>query len=699
MFADNINLKVGGQRRGMVSGRWVGLLALTFCAGHISAQTISNALPANVTASSFSLVWQTVNAASSRIAIYTDAAGANNQAGLLGLEILPLRTGDPSVSPGVDRRQNWAGLRDKSRNLGLMQVRVSRCLPNTAYFYRIYATSTNGQEVGFPASGPLPSVTTARDSAFVNTAKQLLLTVPGGDVAGHIVTLSSTNAAYLLAAVIGDGAGTNQVYFNLSDFLSLDGASHLQPTNDQTFMVQWLRSELRAQGQPLVVAFTNDFVVAQANTATFQGPQARISGSVMYYDQLKPVAGVTLNLTGDASQTTSTATNGAHAFQVNTGRNYTITPVKTNDTPAALGISTVDILLMRQHILNITPLTSPYQLLAADVNASGTITTLDITFIRRLILAVTNSLPAGLWRFVRADYVFGDPLNPWNADGSRSYTNLLADLSGQDFLAIKLGDVNHSWTPPAGLQSLRNNPSSAMLPEHSANLMSQSQAHPAGAGGSGLPWVRFQAASVAVQPGETKPVTITIANFDHVTTVQFTLQWDPSILEYKSVGDFGLAGLGAGNFGTSQVPNGRLMFSWDDPSAVGVSVADGAAIFSINFMAKGRPGNTSPLTFTDQPTMREVTVNASLASFMSQDGGVALAAEAAPTTTLTVLPRTNGQFSLLVQGQIGTNYTLQVSTNLSAWQDLLRFNATNMPFVFIRTNAVSPQEFFRVRAP
>ena len=185
-----------------------------------------------------------------------------------------------------------------------------------------------------------------------------------------------------------------------------------------------------------------------------------ISGTVYYptsypsiFPSSKPVAGATVVLAGDALQTTQTAADGTYSFTVNAGSNFTVTPNIANTNVPANGVTTLDISLIRRHILDISHLDSPYKLLAADVNASQSVTTLDISYIRKLVIDSASAFPAGLWRLVPADYIFPDPANPWDPPPNRSYTNLLADIFGQDFLAIKLGDVNASWSPPAGLST------------------------------------------------------------------------------------------------------------------------------------------------------------------------------------------------------------------------------------------------------
>ena len=57
-----------------------------------------------------------------------------------------------------------------------------------------------------------------------------------------------------------------------------------------------------------------------------------------------------------------------------------------------------------------------------------------------------------------------------------------------------------------------------------------------------------------------------------------------------------------------------------------------------------------------------------------------------------------GQFSVSVAGEVGPDYALQVSTNLSSgvWTTLLRSNSPASPFTFTDTNAANAQQFYRI---
>jgi len=129
-----------------------------------------------------------------------------------------------------------------------------------------------------------------------------------------------------------------------------------------------------------------------------------------------------------------------HPFQPNTP--YTVTP-SLNTNPKN-GVSEFDIILIKRHILGITPLDSPYKRIAADVNNDQKITITDAIQMRRLILGIDTMFANNTsWRFVLADYIFPVPTIPWFEAFPESKTfSLSAGHNSQDFIAIKIGDVN-----------------------------------------------------------------------------------------------------------------------------------------------------------------------------------------------------------------------------------------------------------------
>ncbi|HNX07559.1 MAG TPA: cohesin domain-containing protein, partial [Bacteroidales bacterium] len=104
-------------------------------------------------------------------------------------------------------------------------------------------------------------------------------------------------------------------------------------------------------------------------------------------------------------------------------------------------------------------------------------------------------------------------------------------------------------------------------------------------------------------------VPVRAVDFINIVSAQGTLQFDPSILTFVSVQDFGFTSLSAGNFGTSQTSTGKLMFMWTDPDLGGESLPDSAVLFTIRFNIIGTSGQFSALTFVNLPTAMEVINN------------------------------------------------------------------------------------------
>ena len=124
---------------------------------------------------------------------------------------------------------------------------------------------------------------------------------------------------------------------------------------------------------------------------------------------------------------------------------YIINAEKTNNLKN--GISTQDILTLQKHLLKLKRIKSPYQLIAADVNNSGSVTAFDMILIRQIILNVINTFPDNKsWKFIRMDYVFKNPEDPFKEVPAASYTVDFQPTiaANNNFIGVKIGDLNHS---------------------------------------------------------------------------------------------------------------------------------------------------------------------------------------------------------------------------------------------------------------
>jgi len=133
---------------------------------------------------------------------------------------------------------------------------------------------------------------------------------------------------------------------------------------------------------------------------------------------------------------------------------FVIAPEK-DDNPLN-GVTTYDLVLISKHILGIEPLTSPYKMIAADANKSGSITTFDIVEIRKLILGIYTELPNNTsWRFVDKAFQFPNLNNPFQTQFPETISvgDAMASQIGEDFVGVKIGDVNSTVVANATMQA------------------------------------------------------------------------------------------------------------------------------------------------------------------------------------------------------------------------------------------------------
>lgn len=117
----------------------------------------------------------------------------------------------------------------------------------------------------------------------------------------------------------------------------------------------------------------------------------------------------------------------------------------------------------------------------------------------------------------------------------------------------------------------------------------------------------FTAPTDTVQSASARYVAnIRVSHFKKLMGVQFTLTWNPEVLALDSVGNFGVPMNLDNNFGLLAAPSGILRFAWNEEKLKGVDMKDESILFSLFFRPVGQSNATSPLRFTDEPTVREV---------------------------------------------------------------------------------------------
>lgn len=251
-----------------------------------------------------------------------------------------------------------------------------------------------------------------------------------------------------------------------------------------------------------------------------------------------PVEGVSLRPADNMPVMAMSNPDGTYQFNdLETGHEYIIHPQHGGNW--VNGVSTIDLILISRHILNIQNLDSPYKRIAADVNGSGTITTLDLVLLRKLILGIIAEVPnQPSWRFVDANYAFPNPQNPWQEPFPQviNLSMLMANMVGEDFIAVKIGDINGS--AQYNFQDTENR-------------------------ATGEPFL-LQAADRKLEAGDVCHLTLRAPGIEGLEALQGTLQFDVSGLELIGI-EHGL--LQEDNIGSKELLEGMLTFSWNWPSS------------------------------------------------------------------------------------------------------------------------------------
>lgn len=104
-------------------------------------------------------------------------------------------------------------------------------------------------------------------------------------------------------------------------------------------------------------------------------------------------------------------------------------------------------------------------------------------------------------------------------------------------------------------------------------------------------------------PNQVMNLPLSVSNFDSIVSAQFVIQWDPEVLQFLTVGTFGLPALSAGQFGLdSALTQGYLRFAWTCPQnvdTIGISVPDGTEIFKLKFKVIGEVLSGTPVEVTE----------------------------------------------------------------------------------------------------
>ena len=266
-----------------------------------------------------------------------------------------------------------------------------------------------------------------------------------------------------------------------------------------------------------------------------------------------------------------TATDGRFAFADLADSQYKISAER--DDYHGNGVSTLDLVLIQRHIIGLSPLNTPYKVIAADINKSESVTGADVVELRRLILGITDEYTNNTsWRFIDADHQHFDPASPWPVRDFINVTNSSQPQLEEDMVAVKIGDVNAS---------------------HRVNITSRDQ----DLDSRGAADVTLAIDDNAYTAGDLVSVPFYATSTGMSYGYQFTLEYDASTMTYVDA-----SGLSSEHI--HQVEPGVLSIAFD--AAQGINVSESDELFAINFEADNNVRLSNALSVTSTVTKAEL---------------------------------------------------------------------------------------------
>jgi hypothetical protein len=331
-----------------------------------------------------------------------------------------------------------------------------------------------------------------------------------------------------------------------------------------------------------------------------------ISGKIIWeHDGSSGVKDVTVALSGDETGSTTTPVGGNYTLTPTSGSNFTVTPGKSINK--LNGVTVADAVAIQQHVVNTTPITSPYKQVGADVNKSNSISTIDATILNQALLGNPAALAQfkTSWRFVPATYTM--PLPPWGFPEKISYTGLSSDQIDQDYFGIKTGDVVSTYANPANL--------------------------------GGNPMLTLRLKDQMLEAGEELKLLVRADQWDKIAAFQLALRFDPSRLKFLDIQPAANSPLPltADHFGKFQVAEGALRAVWSQ--AEELALPDGAPVFQLRFRILESGGQLQEALWLDEEALPALAYSSALV-----ESGIALRFDA---TTAVESPDQENGFHLL----------------------------------------------------
>jgi hypothetical protein len=148
--------------------------------------------------------------------------------------------------------------------------------------------------------------------------------------------------------------------------------------------------------------------------------------------------------------------------------------------------------------------------------------------------------------------------------------------------------------------------------------------------------IEVLASEIQTETGEMVDVDIRVVNFVDMISAQFSINYDETVLDFVSVGNFGIDNLTddlIGTPGEGAVELGEVSFLWiADDILGGETLTDSTVIFTLTFQATGASGTSSDILFTGDPTEVEFSDTDGMMTHTFFDGVVNIGTVSTITT-------------------------------------------------------------------
>jgi len=153
----------------------------------------------------------------------------------------------------------------------------------------------------------------------------------------------------------------------------------------------------------------------------------------------------------------------------------------------------------------------------------------------------------------------------------------------------------------------------------------------------GIGQVSLLADSIEATTGQTVSIPIKVTGFKDIFSMQFSINWDSTVLDFKEVNGFTeeLPQFGKDGIGDGDVDSGQLIVVWFDNSLRGINLEDSTALLILQFQVIGEEGSKSAIRFSDSPALIEIVdATSTILETVSIEGQVAVPDMSTATTYL-----------------------------------------------------------------